>query len=86
MDLILENKGRTDETIDVKISTIPKGWKATLKGGSYVVTGLYVPSGKTKNLALSLEPDKTVGPGTYRLPVRCPDGRRKIYFLPQTGR
>ena len=32
MDLTLENKGRADETIDVKISTIPKGWKATLKG------------------------------------------------------
>ncbi len=28
MDLILEDKGRTDEIIDVKISTIPKGWKA----------------------------------------------------------
>jgi uncharacterized membrane protein len=65
MDLILENKGRADEVIDVKISTIPKGWKATLKGGSYVVSGLYVPNGKTKNLALTLEPDKTVGPGTY---------------------
>jgi uncharacterized membrane protein len=65
MDLILEDKGRTDEVIDVKISTIPKGWKATLKGGSYVVSGSYVAGGKTKNLALSLEPDKTVGPGTY---------------------
>lgn len=65
MDLVLEDKGRTDEIIDVKISTIPKGWKATLKGGSYVVSGLYVPSGKTKNLALTLEPDKTVGPGDY---------------------
>ncbi len=65
MDLILENKGRTDETIDVKISNIPKGWKASLKGGSYVVSGLYVPNGKTKNMALSLEPDKNVGPGTY---------------------
>ncbi len=65
MDLILEDKGRADEIIDVKISTIPKGWKATLKGGSYVVSGLYVPSGKTKNLALTLESDKTVGPGEY---------------------
>jgi len=65
MDLILEDKGRADEIIDVKISTIPKGWKAILKGGSYVVSGLYVPSGKTKNLALTLEPDKTVGPGEY---------------------
>jgi uncharacterized membrane protein len=65
MDLILEDKGRTDEIIDVKISTIPKGWKATLKGGSYVVSGVYVPNGKTKNLALTLEPDKTVTPGDY---------------------
>jgi uncharacterized membrane protein len=65
MDLILENKGRNDETIDVKISTVPKGWKAMMKGASYMVTGMYVPSGKTKNLSLNLEPEKTVGPGTY---------------------
>jgi uncharacterized membrane protein len=65
MDLILENKGRADETIDVKISTIPKGWKAMMKGASYMVTGMYVPSGKPKNLSLSLEPEKTLGPGTY---------------------
>jgi uncharacterized membrane protein len=65
MDLIVENKGRSDETVDVKISSVPKGWKATLKGGSYVVSGLYVPNGKSKNLALTLEPDKTLAPGSY---------------------
>ena len=65
MDLIVEDKGRTDETIDVKISTIPKGWKATMKGGGFVVSGLYVPNGKSKNLALTLEPAKSAGPGSY---------------------
>jgi uncharacterized membrane protein len=65
MDLTLENKGRTDETIDVKISTIPKGWKATLKGASYTVTGMYVTNGKSRTLSLTLEPDKSIGPGTY---------------------
>ena len=65
MDLTVENKGRTDETIDVKISTVAKGWKATLKGGSFLVSGLFVPNGKTRTLALSLEPDKTLGLGTY---------------------
>lgn len=65
MDLTLENKGRTDETIDVKISTIPKGWKATLKGASYSVTGMYVSNGKSRTLSLALEPDKSIGPGTY---------------------
>jgi uncharacterized membrane protein len=65
MDLTLENKGRADETIDVKILTVPKGWKATLKGGSYLISGMFVSNGKSRNLALNLEPDKTVGPGTY---------------------
>lgn len=77
MDLTLENKGRTDETIDVKISEIPKGWKATLKGGSYLVTGMFVSNGKSRNLALTLEPDKTVGPGTYvfQFDARTEDGK-----------
>ncbi len=65
MDLIVDDRGRTDETVNVKISTVPKGWKATLKGGGFVVSGLYVPNGKSKNMALSLDPDKSVRPGTY---------------------
>jgi uncharacterized membrane protein len=77
MDLTVENKGRTDETIDVKISTIPKGWKATLKGASYLVSGLYVTNGKSRNLALSLEPEKSVGIGTYdfQFDARTADGK-----------
>ncbi len=77
MDLILDNKGRTDETIDVKISTIPKGWKASLKGGSYLVGGLFVPNGKTKNLSLDLEPDKAMGLGTYvfQFDAKTEDGK-----------
>jgi len=77
MDLTLENKGRSDETIDVKISTIPKGWKATLKGASYLVMGMYVPNGKSRNLTLSLEPEKSMGPGTYdfQLDAQTADGK-----------
>jgi uncharacterized membrane protein len=65
MDMTLENKGKTDETIDVKISSVPKGWKATLKGANYPVTGMFVPNGKSRILTLNLEPDKSVGPGAY---------------------
>ena len=65
MDLIMDNGGRKDETIDVTISQVPKGWKAMLKGGNYQVTGMFVPNGKSRNLALTLESDKTVGYGTY---------------------
>ena len=77
MDLTLENKGRTDETIDVKISTVPKGWKATLRGGSFLVGGLFVPNGKSRNLALTLEPDKSIGLGEYIFEIdgRTADGK-----------
>lgn len=77
MDLTLENKGKTDETIDVKISTVPKGWKATMKGGSYLVSGLYVANGKSRTLALNLEPDKSVGPGayTFQFDAQTADGK-----------
>jgi uncharacterized membrane protein len=77
MDLTLENKGRTDETIDVKITQIPKGWKASLKGGSFLVNGMFVPNGKSRTLALSLEPDKSIRPGDYsfRIEGKTSDGK-----------
>lgn len=78
MDLTLENKGRTDETIDVKISTIPKGWKATLKGTSYLVSGMVVSNGKSRNLGLNLEPDKSIGPGTYDFQFDAQSGDGKF--------
>jgi uncharacterized membrane protein len=65
MDLTLENQGRADETIDVKISSVPKGWKATMRGGNFHVSGMYVADGKSRNLALTLEPDKTIVSGAY---------------------
>ncbi|MEK7375004.1 MAG: NEW3 domain-containing protein, partial [Thermodesulfobacteriota bacterium] len=65
MDLTLENKGRRDENIDVRIAAAAKGWKATLKGARYQVNGMVVTDGKAKNLALNLEPEKGIGPGKY---------------------
>lgn len=65
LDLTVENKGRRDETIGLKFAAVPKGWKASLKGGTFTVTGVSVPDGKSRTLAFSAEPDKGVGPGTY---------------------
>ena len=77
MDLILENKGRTDENMDVRITSAAKDWKATLKGARYQVTGVYVPNGKTKNLSLMLEPAKGLGPGKYlfQFEAKTADGK-----------
>ncbi len=77
MDLILENKGRADENMDVRITSVAKDWKATLKGTRYQVTGVYVPNGKTKTLALMLEPAKGMGPGKYlfQFEAKTADGK-----------
>lgn len=65
MDLTLENKGRRDENVEVRIASVAKGWKASLKGGRFHVTGTYVVEGKTQPLSLTLEPEKGTGPGKY---------------------
>lgn len=78
MDLVLDNKGKSDETIDVEVSTIPKGWKASLKGGGYQVTGMFVPNGKTRTLSLNLDPDKTVGVGTYIFQIDAQTADRRL--------
>ena len=82
MDLTVENKGKQDEVVDLKLAGVPKGWKASLKGGSFTVTGVAVPAGKTRNLAFSAEPEKGVGPGTYTFTIQgvTPDGKLKADY------
>ncbi|MBI4495918.1 MAG: hypothetical protein HY697_03185 [Deltaproteobacteria bacterium] len=65
MELTAENKGRRDENISLKLSAVPKGWKAFLKAPNYTVNAVPVPAGKTKTLTFTAEPDKTVKPGSY---------------------
>jgi uncharacterized membrane protein len=69
MDLTVENKGRQDEVVALKLAGVPKGWKASLKGGSFTVTGVAIPDGKTRTLAFSAEADKNLGLGTYEFGI-----------------
>ena len=69
MDLTVENKGKQDEVVALKLAGVPKGWKASLKGGSFTVTGVAIPDGKTRTLAFSAEADKTLGLGTYEFGI-----------------
>jgi uncharacterized membrane protein len=82
MDLTVENKGKQDEVVDLKLASVPKGWKASLKGGSFTVTGVAIPNGKTRSLAFSAEPEKGVGPGTYEFAIdgATPDGKLKANY------
>lgn len=69
MELTVENKGRRDETIALKFTPVPKGWKASLRGGSFTVMGVSVPDGKTRTLTFSAEPEKGVPAGTYEFGI-----------------
>jgi len=77
MDLTVENKGKRDENIGLKISAVPKGWKASLKAPNFTVDAVPVPGGKTRTLTFVAEPDKGVKPGTYafQIDARTEDGK-----------
>ncbi len=77
MELTVDNKGKRDENIALKLTTVPKGWKASLKGPNYVVNEIPVPGGTTRTLTFSAEPDKTVKPGSYtfQIDAKTADGK-----------
>jgi len=78
MELTVENKGKRDEDIALQLTTVPKGWKATIKGPNYLVNEIPVPGGKSRTLTFSAEPDKGVKPGTYLFQIDAQTGDGKL--------
>jgi uncharacterized membrane protein len=74
VDLIVANRGRRDEDIDLQVTSVPQGWKAWIKTYSFGVTGVHLESDKTKTLTLKLEPEEQVGPGRYAFQIRAQTG------------
>ena len=76
--LVVTNRGRRDENIDLKVTSIPKGWKAWIKTYNFGVTGVHVESDKSKNLTLRAEPDADVPPGKYTFGIKTQTEDRKL--------
>ena len=70
MDLTVENRGRRDENVLLRLSQIPKGWKVAIKGGQFLVTGVPVAPEKSRVLTVSAEPDKGARPGAYSFEIQ----------------
>ncbi len=70
IDLNVTNKGRSDEFVDLSVTHVPKGWKARIKTYSFDVTGIFVPSDKSKSLTLKAEPEEGTGPGKYTFVIK----------------
>jgi uncharacterized membrane protein len=77
MELTADNKGKRDENFLMKISQVPKGWRASLKAPSFTVDAVPVPATKTRTLTFLAEPDKTVKPGNYmfQIDAQTEDGK-----------
>jgi uncharacterized membrane protein len=71
LDLTVSNGGRQDESIEIAIPSVPKGWSARIRTYSFGVTGVHVPSDKSKNLTLKLDPEEDTAPGKYVFPIRA---------------
>ena len=69
INLIVSNRGREDENIDLEVTSIPKGWKAWIKTYDFGVTGVHVKSDTSKNLTLRAQPGKDVKPGDYTFDI-----------------
>ena len=80
MDVIFHNKGRSDEDVEVWIAEKPKGWNAKIKTYRYTVTGIHVPSDKSKTLTFEADPDEGIKPGDYkfRINARTSDGKFRM--------
>ncbi len=77
MELTADNKGRRDENISMKITQVPKGWRASLKAPNFSVDAVPVPATKTRTITFLAEPDKTVKPGNYlfQIDAQTDDGK-----------
>jgi len=80
MDIIFNNKGRSDETVHVRVTKKPQGWKTRIKTYRYGVSAVSVPSGENKTLTFEAVPDKDIAPGNYefRVEAETPDGNFKM--------
>ena len=71
VDIVVRNGGRRGETIDLTLTSVPKGWKAWFKTYSFKIGGVYVESDSTKNVTFKAEPEKGTGTGKYLFPIKA---------------
>jgi uncharacterized membrane protein len=71
MNLIFDNKGRTNENVSVAVASKPAGWRVRLKTDQYTIIGISVPWGEQKTVTFEAEPDKSVKPGDYAFDIQA---------------
>lgn len=75
VDLLIKNRGRSDETVLVEVTEQPKDWNVEIKRYGTVVSGVFVASKEDQTLTLSGRPKdkeiKKLPTGTYRFAIKA---------------
>ncbi len=75
VDLLIKNRGRSDETVLIEVIEKPEDWTADIKRYGTVVSGVFVASMEDQTLNLAGAPTnketKKLPPGTYRFVVKA---------------
>ena len=71
MDIMFNNKGSLDETVNVRVTKTPKGWKTRIKAFRYDVNAVTIPSGESKTLTFEAIADESAPTGTYTFRVEA---------------
>ena len=75
VDLLIKNRGRSDETVLVEVTEKPKDWNVEIKRFSTLVTGVFVASKEDQTLNLTAKPAdkeiKKLPPGTYHFAIKA---------------
>jgi len=75
VDLLIKNRGRSDETVLVEVTEKPKDWNVEIKRWGTLVSGVFVASKEDQTLTLSGKPAdkeiKKLPPGTYRFGIKA---------------
>jgi len=66
-DLSVSAPGR--QRVDLAVTQVPEGWTATLRGGGFVIDGVYTDPDTPPDVQLEVIVAKDAGPGTYRVEV-----------------
>lgn len=75
VDLLLKNRGRSDETVLVEVSEKPQDWNVEIKRFGTLVSGVFLASREDQTLTLTGKPAdkeiKKLPPGTYRFAIKA---------------
>ena len=80
MDITFNNKGSSDETVKVRVTQTPQGWKTRIKAFRYDVNAVTILSGESKTLTFEATADESVsaGPYAFRVEAETADGHFKM--------